>query len=110
MVRRSGFPGGDVAAEGIVLIDEISHHTLGIILRAIEIPSHYEIEEFMQSVFFGHVNIEGKIHLLPLASESIMGFPDVPVLRQSSRYRNYRKFHVESDLRFERAGSVTNSP
>ena len=107
-IQRDGYPGGRAASEGFVYIDEISQQTLGIILRSVNIPIDYGIEEFIQGVFFGNVEIDGKKYLMPLASESIMSFRDPPIIRQSSRYRNYRKFHVESDLRFEPVGSNTH--
>ena len=106
-IQRDGFPGGRVAQDGFVYIDEISQQTLGIFLRSVKIPIEYGIEEFIQGVFFGKVEIDGKKYLMPLASESIMSFRGPPIIRQSSRYRNYRKFHVESDLRFEPVGSNT---
>ena len=104
IIKAHGYSGGPVATEGYIFIDRNSLETLGIVRRGVEIPDSYGFDEIMQSVFYGHVNIDGTSYLLPLASESISNLQDplFPVYRQSSRYINYRKFHVESGVRFER--------
>ena len=60
------------------------------------------------SVFYGDVRIGGETHLLPLASESLAITPDTRMYRQSSKYRNYRKFETESELLFENVESTVS--
>lgn len=105
-VHSGDRPGGPVEWDGFVYVDKDSEQVLAIVLRAVNIPWSYGVLKSYVSVFYGDVEIDRKPHLLPVASESIAILPDdQPIVRQSSRYRNYRKFEVESDLRFENVES-----
>ena len=108
--RGRGYPKGRVDWEGFVYIDRDSEHTLAIVLEAVNIPWSYGILRTYTSVFYGDVQIGGETHLLPVASEALAINPDTPMYRQSSKYRNYRKFEVESELLFENVESTVSYP
>ena len=110
IIERGGYPGGPVSTQGFVLIEKTTLQPLGIILRAVKIPDSYGIDDSFQSVFFGRVTIDGEQYLMPLASEAITYNHQAEVMRQSSRYQNYRKFDVESGIRFDQVGSSTQLP
>lgn len=104
-IKRDNFPGGKVGGRGIICIEECTNHTLGIVLEAADIPLSYGIESSSQSVIFSETLIGESIFLLPVASESIFRNSGEYALRQSARYRDYKKFSVESSLQFERVES-----
>ena len=103
-------PGGRVAWEGFVYIDRDSEHTLAIVLEAVNIPRSYGFLKNYVSVFYGDVKIGGETHLLPLASEALAISRGRHMYRQSSKYRNYRKFETESELLFENVESKVSFP
>lgn len=104
-ISRDSFPGGKVAGRGIICLEEGTNHALAIVLEAADIPSSYGIEASSQSVIFSETRIGDSIFLLPVSSESIRRNSGGYTLRQSARYRNYKKFSVESSLQFERIES-----
>ena len=106
-----GGSGGPVAWDGFVYIDRESEHALAICLRAVNIPRSYGVRQVHLSVFYGNVKIDGKYYLLPVASEALSVMPGaIPIYRQSSRYRNYRKFEAESNVQFEHVESNVSFP
>lgn len=104
-IKRDSFPGGRVAGRGIICIEVGTNHTLAIVLEAADIPPSYGIESTSMSVIFSRTPMGESIFLLPVSSESIQGHSGGHTLRQSARYRNYKKFSVESSLQFERIES-----
>ena len=110
-VRREGYPGGRVDWEGFVYVHRDSEHVLAIVLESVDIPRSYGIVKSCMSVFYGSAEIDGEPYLLPVASESLSVNPgSLPAVRQSSRYRNYRKFEAESELQFEDVDSKLTFP
>ena len=110
-VQRGGYPGGVVAWQGFVYVDRDSEHVRAIVLESVGIPRSYGILKAYLSVFYGGVRIDGEPHLLPVASESVAFHPGtLPAYRQSSRYRNYRKFEADSELQFEYVESKLSFP
>ncbi len=108
-IWRDNHTGGSVASEGIICIHPESNDTLAIALRARNIPSSFGIDRNLLSVVFSKVLIDDRTFLLPRASEAIAEYTGAPTYRQSSRYRNYQKFDVESELQFERIESVKST-
>lgn len=107
--RGVPFQGGRVAWQGIICIDAESNHALAIALEAVNIPRSFGVDRALQSVVFSDVHLDGREFLLPIASESIADNRDSQTMRQSSRYRNYRKFDADSELQFERIESVKST-
>ena len=92
-------------------MDKDLEHVLAIALRTVNTPWSYGVLKNHPSVFYGDVEIDQKPHLLPVAYESIAILPsNRPRILQSSRYRNYRKFEAESDVRFEHVESKVSFP
>ena len=110
LIRRDNSPGGRVAWRGIICIDSESNHTLAIALEAVNIPLSFGISKDLLSVVFSEVLLDDRTFLLPSASESIADATAGPTFRQSSRYRNYQKFDVESELQFENIESTVTYP
>lgn len=104
-IERGDRPGGKVGWRGIICIEEESNHTLAIAMEAVDIPLSYGIEMALQGVVFSEFPIGEVTFLLPISSESTAHNTGGYRLRQSARYRNYKRFDVESNLQFEKIES-----
>ena len=104
-IQRNGRPSAKVGYRGIICIEEESSHSLAIALEAVNIPSYTGIEMVSMSVVYSETPIGEKSFLLPISAESLARVSGDPMKRQSTRYRNYKRFDVESNLQFEKIES-----
>jgi hypothetical protein len=91
------------AYAGTLWIDKETRRVLRIEQRALHLPGGFTYDRAESAVEYGFVRIEGKSYLLPvtsLNSACLAGMGNC--VRNEISFRNYRKFAVESDIKFDK--------
>lgn len=91
------------AYAGSIWIDKETRRVLRIEQRALYLPSGFTYDKAESTVEYGFVPIEGKSYLLPVTSANsacLAGMGNC--VRNEIAFRNYRKFAVESDIKFDK--------
>lgn len=94
------------AYAGTIWIDKETRRVLRIEQRALHLPDGFTYDRAESAVEYGFVRIEGKSYLLPvtsLNSACLAGTGNC--VRNEISFRNYRKFAVESDIKFDKTTS-----
>jgi hypothetical protein len=94
------------AYAGSIWVDKETRRVLRIEQRALYLPSGFTYDKAESAVEYGFVQIEGKSYLLPVTSANSACLAGMgQCVRNEISFRNYRKFAVESDIKFDKFAS-----
>jgi hypothetical protein len=94
------------AYSGSIWIDKETRRVLRIEQRSLHLPGGFTYDRAESAVEYGFVRIEGKSYLLPVTSVNSACLAGTSnCVRNEISFRNYRKFAVESDIKFDKSTS-----
>jgi hypothetical protein len=91
------------AYKGSVWIDQETHRVLRIEQRTVWLPDSFPFDKAESTIEYGFVFIDRARYLLPIESENLACQRATSNCTQNTiSFRNYRKFHAESDIKYDR--------
>jgi hypothetical protein len=91
------------AYEGALWVDKDTRRVLRIEQRTTAMPRDFPFNRAESTLEYAFVRIEQKTYLLPVASESLACMSGSGACtRNTIAFRNYRKFNVDSSVKFDR--------
>jgi hypothetical protein len=85
---------------GLIFVDKESHQVLRVTFEAEDIPPSFPVQSARTMLDYDYSEISGKRFLLPLRAEIKMRASKY-LTRNDVEFRLYRKFGVESEIKFE---------
>jgi len=98
-LASTGLTQATVGYHGVVEVDRETGDVLSLTYIADEIPKTYPIYLSNTAVTYDFADVGGKQYLLPASSQTEMRSPQLWA-RNETKYRNYRKFSADSNVRF----------
>lgn len=83
------------AIQGAIYADPATGESHQLVIRAMNMPAHFQIDEDNTIISYGQVNIDGRTYNLPV-SASVFARAGIQRNRNEIRFVNYRKFDSES--------------
>jgi hypothetical protein len=88
------------AYRGLVYVDNKTHEVTRVTLEAEDMPATFPVKRAETILDYDYQDISGKVFLLPLKARTLLTADDYTT-RNDDEFRMYRKYSVESELKFD---------
>jgi hypothetical protein len=88
------------AYRGLIYVDTKTHEVTRVTLEAVNLPPDFPVKSAMTILDYRYQDISGHTFLLPLKARTELSDAEV-LSRNDTEFRNYRKYQVESELKFD---------